>query len=431
MRFTLSTLTFFLYFTFAHAQNLYLKNVNIVDPEKARILKDREILILNGRIASFNPKKHQTRQLTVIDGQGKYVIPGLFDMHAHIGAYNKSFLKDFVRYGVTNVRVMAGSEALLSWGDSIDSQLLTGPALQVVSPLYDGAPPLWGKAHTGPTLSNKSPVSELVTKHQQMGYQEIKVYNRLQEEVYLEILRIASDKGIKVTGHIPYTLSEDHFGDPRHRSIEHFDGLIQYASTHSPNLEPLKEESIRSELYMQYDSLQFAPYAARLKRNKVWLTPTLSLYANINSKSIRQELEQLRSQKSVEGLLGWWGSLPPELKDAFKLKYDVHKQLIKHHFLDYADYILVGTDSPNPYNLPGLAVHHELEHLAEAGYTNAAVLKMATYNAARYANLDQEYGTIEAGKYANLILLDGNPLQDIRNTKKIHQVILKGIPQLK
>ena len=414
----------------AHAQNLHLKNVNIVDVENGTILKHREILVTDGRIASFKPKKRQTRQHTVIDGGGKYVIPGLFEMHAHLGAQNKTFLEQFLKYGITNVRVMAGNEGLLAWRDSINKQLLTGPDLQVVSPLYDGNPPLWGEAHAGPVLTDAQQVSELVAKHQQLGYQEIKVYNRLPESVYLEILKVAADKGMQVTGHIPYTLKESHFGDARHSSIEHLDGLIQYATTAQPDFEPLKEEGIRNELYLQYDSLQLAPYAAKLKSNKVWLTPTLSLYANINNQQVKQELEQLRSQELVQGLMGWWESLPARVQENFKLKSDVHRQIIQQHFLDYADHILVGTDSPNPYNFPGLAVHHELVYLAEAGFTHAAVLKMATYNAARYANLTQDYGIIAPGKFANLVLLDGNPLQDIRNTKKIHQVILKGKPQL-
>ncbi|GAB3202661.1 hypothetical protein ABID22_002744 [Pontibacter aydingkolensis] len=424
------TLTLFFCCLFAHAQNLYVKNVNIVDVKEGTISKHRNILITNGRIASFNPKKRQTRHHAVIDGKDRYVIPGLFEMHAHIGPQNKYFLQDFVKFGITNVRVMAGSEGVLAWRDSIDNLLLTGPSLQVVSPVYDGNPPLWGEAHAGPILTDKHQVRELIAKHKQMGYQEIKVYNRLPEDIYLEILKVASEKGIKVTGHLPYTLSKENFGDPRHNSHEHLDGVIQYATEISPDFESLKEERTRNELYLNYDSLRLAPYAAKLKNNKVWLTPTLSLYANINNKKVKQELKQLRSQQSVQGLLGWWESLPASLQDNFKLKSDVHRQFVQHHFLDYADYILIGTDSPNPYNLPGLAVHHEMEYLADAGFTNAAVLKMATYNAARYANLTQDYGSIEAGKYANLVILEDNPLQDIRNTKKIHQVILKGKPQL-
>ena len=430
MKKSLVTFSLSLFCIFSHAQNLLLKNINIVDVEKGEIVKSKGILITNGRITSLSPKKRQTRNHAVVDGEGKYVIPGLFDMHAHIGPQNKHFLKSFLKYGVTNVRVMAGQEGLLVWRDSINDQLMDGPALQIASPVYDGDPPLWGKSHGGPILTDKSQVSELVGKHQQMGYQEIKVYNCLSEAVYLEILKIASDKGIKVTGHIPYTLSQENFGDPRHSSIEHLDGFIQYATALSPTFESLKEESTRNELYLKYDSLLFAPYAAKLQNNKVWITPTMGLYANINNSQIKEEIGKLRTQEDIKGLLGWWESLPPKVQENFKLKYEVHRQLMQHHFLDYADHILVGTDSPNPYNLPGLAVHHELQHLVEAGFTNAAVLKMATYNAARYADIAQEYGTVEVGKIANLVILDGNPLQDIRNTKRIHQVILKGKPQL-
>ncbi|MCJ8164592.1 amidohydrolase family protein [Pontibacter sp. E15-1] len=263
-------------------------------------------------------------------------------------------------------------------------------------------------------------------EHQQKGYDEIKVYNRLPAEVYLEILRAADAAGLRVSGHIPYTLTSKDFGDPRHKSIEHLDGFIQFATSQSPDMEQRKEESIRMALYPHYEKAKLAPYAYRIKQNKVWLCPTLSLYGNFNNTEVREELNEVKHLAPANGLTGWWSSLPEQVDKSFKVKFDFNRQVLQDHFLDYADYILAGTDSPNPFNLPGLALHHELQYLTEAGFSNAAVLKMATYNAANYLGVLDMHGTVAVGKYANLLLLGGNPLVDIQNTKKIHQVLIKG-----
>ncbi|MBD1399026.1 amidohydrolase family protein [Pontibacter sp. JH31] len=405
---------------------MHLTNVKIVDVVSGRLYPQNEILITDGKITSLKPKKRQTKNHEVIDGGGRYVIPGLFEMHAHIGPSNRNYLDTFLKYGITNVRVMAGNEGLLAWRDSINKELMVGPDLFVASPLYDGNPPLWGDNHSGPVLENKSDVERLVREHQQKGYDEIKVYNRLAPDVYLEILRVADAAGMRVSGHIPYTLPSENFGDPRHRSIEHLDGLIQFALSTTPHLEHGKEEGQRLSLYPHYEKSNLAPLAHRLKQNKVWLCPTLSLYGNFNNALVREQLDKVKHLEPASGLLGWWSSLPKQVGLNFKVKYDFNKQVLQDHFMDHADYILAGTDSPNPYNLPGLALHQELHYLADAGFSDATVLKIATYNAARYLGVLDEYGTVSVGKHANLLLLDENPLLDIRNTTKIHQVILRG-----
>ncbi|RIJ42536.1 amidohydrolase family protein [Pontibacter oryzae] len=408
------------------AQNLHLKNVNIIDVESGKLLPQKEIVVTDGKIASFKSKKRKVKNYQVIDGQGRYVIPGLFEMHAHIGIPNRNYLDTFLKYGITGVRVMAGSEGVLAWRDSISMDLMSGPNLFIASPLYDGNPPLWADNHSGPVLENISQVERLVKAHQQKGYNEIKVYNRLPAEVYLEILRAADAAGMRVSGHIPYTLTSNDFGDPRHTSIEHLDGFIQFATSQSPAMEQGKEESARMSLYPYYDKAKLAPYSNRIKQNKVWLCPTLSLYGNFNSAEVHEELNEVKHLAPTNGLMGWWLSLPEQVGESFKVKFDFNRQVLQDHFLDYADHILAGTDSPNPYNLPGLALHHELQHLTEAGFSNAAVLKIATYNAANYLGVLDMHGTVAIGKYANLLLLDGNPLVDIQNTKKIHQVLVKG-----
>lgn len=412
--------------THAYAQNLYLKNIRIVDVVSGKLLPQKELLITKGKIMSLQPKKRQVRGHQVLDGGGRYVIPGLFDMHAHLGAGNRNFLKSFLQYGVTGVRVMAGDDRLLALRDSIRQDLVRGPGLYVASPLYDGKLPLWGDSHTGPTLEHVSEVEALVRLHQQKGYDEVKVYNRLSPEVYLEILRVADAAGLRVSGHIPYTLPAHHFGDTRHRSVEHLDGFVQYATLLPPVLEHGREEVGRRSFYTQYDSAKLAPFADRLKQNKVWLCPTLSLYANFSNERVRQDLDQVKLQEPAKSLLGWWSSLPAQVGENFALTYGFNRRLLQEHFLDYGDYLLAGTDSPNPYNLPGLALHHELEYLTEAGFSPAAVLKMATYNAANYLGVLQEQGTVAIGKDANLLLLNENPLLDIRSTQKIHLVLLKG-----
>ncbi|WP_214161590.1 amidohydrolase family protein [Litoribacter ruber] len=410
------------------AQSLYVKNVNILDVHDGTMQPNMHLLMTDGEITSISAKPlEKGSDYQIIDGSGKYAIPGLFEMHAHFG--QPGWVPMYLSYGVTGIRIMSGNDQLLAMRDSLEATNLPQPDLYIASPLIDGNPPLWGEQHTEPAIDTNTPVNPILQSYVDKGYKELKVYNRLPENKYLEILEFAQQNGLRVSGHLPYTLTEENFADPRHRSIEHMDGFVQLdPSSRSKDWTLIgEEEKNRTALYHTFQLKEIENYVQKIKDNQVWLCPTLALYANMGSEQIKSEIKESRYGKELAGLMNWWkaaeGNAP-----TFAVKDSLHQEILKKYFLDYPDRILAGTDSPNPYNPPGLGLHFELYHLSQVGFTNAQVLKIATLNAAEYLGIASQLGSIEEGKVANVVLLNSNPLEDIQYTRDIHAVIVKGTP---
>ncbi|MCH7411317.1 amidohydrolase family protein [Belliella sp. DSM 111904] len=420
---------FFLSFTLPlclNGQTYFIQNINVINVESGKINTNYDVIIGNGKIKKIGPElpKNEFPIDNIIDGTDKFLIPGLFDMHAHLGP--NSWLKMYLHYGVTGVRIMAGSDYLLNLKDSLSFVIQPNPSLYISSSLIDGTPPLWGDQHTGPIIENDTEINPLLDNFVNKGYKELKIYNRIPPEKYLQILDYAQKNNLRVSGHIPYNLPQQNFPDPRHHSIEHLDGFVQFAKQNAFKWNSLGEEEIqRTSLYKDLTIEDFEEVSNRIKSNGIWICPTLSLYGNLGNERIKVQVTQNKFKEELIGIFGFWRTLE-RLKEEFLLKYTIHSNILTAYFLDYSDRILAGTDSPNPYNPPGQALHFELIHLSKAGFSNAQILKIATLNAAYYLNLESELGTIEEGKIADMVLLNQNPLEDIQATQNIYQVFKNG-----
>jgi hypothetical protein len=421
--FTILILNNFLGFSFS--QNLKIENISIIDVIEGKEIPGQDIWINNGRITYLNQHFDSTGfETNIIDGFGKFLIPGFFDMHAHFGP--DAWLKMYLQFGITGIRVMAGNDRLLSMRDSIQLSQHSHPDLYIASPLLDGNPPLWGEQHTGPLIGQDTDIQSILNEFQIKGYDEIKVYNRLPIEQYIEILERADQMGLKVSGHLPYQLPESYLADPRHQSIEHMDGLVQFATDRNMDWSIIgQEEEMRKVLYKEVSLDDFGPVSQKIKKNNVWLTPTLSLYGNMGDSNIRKQIAANPYKDELTGLFGFWRSLE-RLNEEFALKYQIHQKVLNKYFLDYHEHILPGTDSPNPFNPPGQSLHFELVHLSRTGFSKAQILQIATYNAAKYLGIEEDKGSIEIGKIADLLILNQNPLENIEVTTDIHMVLKDG-----
>ncbi|MFD2200906.1 amidohydrolase family protein [Shivajiella indica] len=413
-----------------NGQTYMIKSVNVIEVESGKIKPNQEILIENGRIKMIGVGLI-VDDLTIdsfFDGTNKFLIPGLFDMHAHLGP--ESWLKMYLHYGITGVRIMAGNDKLLELRDSLSLVMQPNPSLYISSCLIDGNPPLWGDQQIGPVVESNTDINPILDDLLKKGYKELKVYNRLPSDQYEKILQYAEKNNLRVSGHIPYNLGNNSFPDPRHHSVEHMDGFVQYAKQNSFLWDSIGVEELqRTSLYNDLVIEDFEEISNRIKSNGIWICPTLSLYGNIGNDLIRELIAQNEFKEELAGIFGFWRTLE-RLKGEFNLKYTVHSSILSAYFKDFSERILAGTDSPNPYNPPGQALHFELIHLAEAGFSNAQILKIATLNAASYLNLESELGSIEEGKIADMVLLNQNPLEKIQATQDIYQVFKNGKPVL-
>lgn len=415
-----------------------LKGFQIITLEDENVEQGKILVIKNDLILDILPEgrfyeKYNLPDSLIVDGKGKFLMPSLNEMHAHFQPDNpahKTYLSHFLGYGITNVRVMAGSEKLLSWKDSIQQGLLLGPDLKVAGPLIDGDKPLWGEGHTGPVVSDVSKVDSIVSSHKAAGYDLIKLYERLPKDVYMEFLIAAENHKIMVAGHIPFSLVEEinlkEIFNSNSPGFEHFSnfGALVTKKNKTVTKQPGDMAYYKKEMAEDPDPAKIKEVVSEIAKNNVWLCPTSVLWRN-NIDSLRQQavIEGEPFQRIDSGLKNWWlstRSQPSSGKEA-ALSGLFLKEMAKQNTK-----ILAGTDFPMPFLVPGYSLHQEIHSLVDMGYSNLEALKSATVYPAEYWDESEMRGNVRTGSLANLIVLNENPLEDIRNTLTIDQIIFKG-----
>ena len=373
-----------------------IKNVSVIPMNSDTILLHHNVLVENGRIkqiARVLDNIDTSSTPYTIDGTGKYLIPGLNDMHVHLNDENNLLL--FVANGVTTVRNMAGYPFHLVLREKINKQKILGPTLYTASPILEGVDNVW---RFSIILRTKNDAREAVKKYKKDGYDFIKVYHTLPEDLYREILRVGDSIHIPVVGHIPFQVELKQTLALAQYSLEHVD-----VSPMSPNI------SLVSKLEM-------------IGRSKKWMCPTLVVYRNMqkhpNDPTIKTDYEQYVDKETRKF---WKQRLHYYSLDNYRLQKIMAKLIFKN-----GGRFLTGTDCLNTYVLAGFSIHEELQELVSAGLPEFEVLKAATVNAAEFLKRQNDIGTVEPGKIADLVLLNGNPLKDISNTRKIDGVMIKG-----
>jgi imidazolonepropionase-like amidohydrolase len=385
---------------------LAFTHVNIIDMTGAKPRLDMTLIIVGNRIARIGKarKVRVPRDAEVVNAAGRYLIPGLWDMHVHLGdeAFDKNFhLRLFIANGVTGIRLMDGDPAYHSWRREADSGTLLAPRMVIASQIIGSG-----------DLSNISAAQarEEVRKAKQAGADFIKVHDKLSRESYFALVDEAKRLGLPVEGHTPVSISAEEVSQAGQKSIEHLTGLAPAES----------------------DDTIAARWFALFRKNQTWQCPTLIMrhnYAGLDDSSFADD-PRLKYVKPA-----WvevWLRMTKDAKmcpagEAAKRKETIRKEDALVGAMQRAGVgILAGTDSTNPYVLPGFSLHDELTLLVKAGLTPMQALRTATYNPAKFLGLLGSLGTVERGKFADLVLLDANPLENISNTKMIAAIIVNG-----
>lgn len=413
-----------------HNITLAITNAMLITMNDEEVLENYTILISDNKIKRILPASQWKNNNTIktIDATGKFVIPALTDMHVHHVPNNENILPMFLSYGVTTLRYMAGSENLLNFRDSIYQYQLNLPDIFIASQLIDGDPPVWGEQHNGPILTDVNNVENVIDSQIAMGYDFIKVYSSLSSEVFLEIVKIANKKGIRVTGHLPVSLeNEDLF--PESFEIQHLSGYARYSSINESFLNnptfSFNDLTLDKEASKSYSKVLMKEAALLSESSRIWNCPTLILFYNKSNNELCESLKKFKDIEKLGGLINWWESSGCGADDkTVDLVEFQHKMVAELH--QRGNLLLAGTDFPNPWIIPGLSLHQELERFVESGLSNYEALKTATVNPAEWLGLEGEKGKILPDMKADLIILNQNPLVNISNTQNIHSVIFKG-----
>ncbi|HEX9128782.1 MAG TPA: amidohydrolase family protein [Gemmatimonadaceae bacterium] len=423
----------------AQTPPLFVTHVAVVDVIAGSLQTDMTVEIRGRTIAAMTAggPVRIPRRATVIDGRGKYLIPGLWDMHVHTTwppGLERISLPLMVANGVLGARDMhSGAMSLIvSLKRSVANGSQIGPRLFVAGPAVDGPSSYLPGSRVVHTADE---ARDAVRQLKAGGVDFIKVYSSLPKELYFAVASEAKKEGISFVGHVPYPVTAAEASDAGQRSMEHLTEVDVGTSSEEAKLKAEEVEAMDQKrgstpdadrLTATYDSAKAAALFARFRRNDTWQVPTLVvLYQPGRLARGGHPTDDSLAAYIPKALRDYWHSLPPEFAAKMGALYRVHADLTGQ--INRAGVsILAGTDCPNPYVYPGFSLHDELGLLVRAGLTPAEALRTATINPARFLGLTDSLGVVTTGKVADLVLLDGNPLRDIANTKRIRDVIQGG-----
>jgi imidazolonepropionase-like amidohydrolase len=402
----------------ATAAEIAFVNVNLVPMTGDQVIANTTVLISNGRISAIGPDARiaKPRQTRIINAAGKYLIPGLAEMHAHVPgpqesqSYRDDVLLLYAAHGVTLARGMLGAPLHLQLRAALLDHQVLGPRLITSGPSLNG---------------NSAPDVEQARRM----VREQKLHPGLKREVFMAIAATAREVGIDFAGHVSADVGVDLALAQGQATIDHLDGYLirllppEIRSSENPN---------NVGLVNRVD-LALLPEVARATRAAgTWMVPTQTLYINLTGTLSAEELDARPEMRYV----------PARLREQYRnsrrnvvnqgLTHELaEKQLSARRALIRAMHeggvgMLLGSDAPQIFNVPGFSVHRELQAMVEAGLSTYAALRMATAAPAAFFDASGQYGTIVVGAQADLVLLGANPLADIGNTQKIDGVMVRG-----
>lgn len=426
---------------------LVILHVTVIDVSGAEAEPDQTVVIKGERITALGNAGEVSipKGASIVDATGKFLIPGLWDMHVHTlqEGRPKLFFPLFIANGITGVRDMGSSpselESVTMLREQIDGGKLLGPRMVAAGPLVDGPSPMFPELSIA--ASNETEARQAVEDLQNAGADFIKVYSLLPRVAYFALADEAKRRNIPFAGHVPESVSALEASDAGQRSIEHLSGVRVACSTSEAELrQELIEARAKSDASLLYRVLRYV-YAksketyseekaeslfSRFVANDTWQVPTLVVarfLAQIDTdpkqgpgQALRSS-EGLKNDRRLELTKDEFESVSTSTQNAFDLVIAMMRVGVR---------FMAGTDAPNPLVVPGRSLHDELELLVQAGFTPLEALQCATRNPAEYLGRLATLGTVEKGKMADLVLLDANPLENISNTRKIRAVIVNG-----
>jgi hypothetical protein len=387
-----------------------ITHVNVIDVINGRVMRDAIVTMNVTTITSVMRSGRPSANARVVDGGGGFLIPGLWDMHSHMEASGASWLPLYVANGVTGIRDMGSDlETILALREGTKSGRLLGPRIFAAGPILDDAPEDWPFRLRVKTAEDGTDAVRMLKRR---GVDLIKVHNNTPREAYFAIAAEARRQHLPLVGHVPVTVSVQEAIDAGQNDIEHFS---------------------ESRLWIQcsggttYQPDACRPLFTRLADRGVWQTPTITALSEIlrigtPASSISPE-DMAYATTSVRKL---WAenqgqAATPAIVQLLKERAKT-SAIVASDMARAGIGILTGCDTM----IAGFCVHDELEAMVRGGMTPLAALQAATLNPARYFGISKTAGSVAVGRRADLVLLDGNPLSDISNVRRIRAVVTAG-----
>ena len=443
------------------SDSLAFTHVTVIDATGAPAQPDMTVVVNKDRITALG-KSGEVEILQgaqSVDATGKFLIPGLWDMHVHAVREGtlEQFFPLFIANGITGVRDM-GSPMPLNQIHEVRKQIaegrMLGPRIVAAGPMVDGPDPLMADMSVG--VATESEARATVKSLKERGADFIKVWSFVPRDAYFALADEAKKQGIPFAGHVPEFVTVAEASDAGQINLEHPFGILQACSNREEELHNIRKQTLTNpdislpsrirtlvwppaqELLESYSEQKAAKLFRRFAENGTWLVPTLFMwqaFVHIDDKGFLNDPrhrfmpQSWRDAWSRENSLFLMGQTDAEwvlfiknqemlLQKHVEITGDMHQAGVR---------FMPGSDASD-WNLvfPGWSVHDEIEMFVKAGFTPMEALQTATRNPAEFLGKLDDLGTVEEGKLADLVLLDANPLDDIRNTQKIAGVVVAG-----
>ncbi|GII86263.1 amidohydrolase [Sphaerisporangium siamense] len=414
---------------------LALTGVTVVDTTGGPSLPGTTVVVADGRIAAVDARPPLPPGTRVVDAPGAHVIPGLWDMHVHV--FDETRLPLFLANGVTGIRHMGMAPVHTEWRDRLTRGELLAPRTVVAGRIIDGPNPMRPNSIAAGT---EREAREAVRMSVDDGADFLKVYSLLPRDAYFALADEAARLGVTFAGHVPFGVTATEAASAGQRSIEHLEGIFLDTSARAAELrgevaaidgtDMAAIFRIFSEVLpaaaASADPARAAALFDTFARNETWHVPTLSAlqamaFAGGDDFPLESYLPYVEPglRDAWSSHRAWGGD--PERRARNRDQFD--RQLGVTAGLHEAGVdLLAGTDT----FVPGFSLHDELELLVHAGLTPLAALRAATWNPARFLGVTDAFGSVEVGKAADLLVLDGDPLREIGSTRKIRALVHGG-----
>jgi imidazolonepropionase-like amidohydrolase len=389
-------------------------NVNVVPMDRDRVLAGQTVVVQDGRITAVGPAATTSVPAGAIrvDGQRKYLMPGLAEMHGHIpppsqpAQYIEDVLFLYVANGVTTVRGMQGAPGQLALRDRVNKGELVGPTLYLAGPSFNGN-----------TVKTPDQAAQLVREQKSQGWDLLKVQGGLSVATYDAMARTAKEVGIPFAGHVPADVGLVHAIEMGQQTFDHIDGFVEYLEGAG---RPVDEGKLRE-------------IVRRVRDAGAWIVPTMAVWetlqGTLDEKTVTgyPELKYMPVQQVQQWTKAFQTRVAgPQYNQAAARQIIDNRMRILRALHEGGVRILLGTDAPQQFSVPGFSVHREMTRMIAAGMTPYDVVKAGSQNVGAYFKDKDAFGTIEVGKRADLILVEGNPLQDVANIARRAGVMARG-----
>jgi imidazolonepropionase-like amidohydrolase len=409
------------------AKPTLLSNVRVVQLPEGRVTGPRDVLVSEGRISAIG--EHGTMRVgdaTFVDGRGGYVMPGLAEGHAHVpGPKQKQYAEDvlllYLAHGVTTIRGMLGDPWHLELREQLSRGAVLGPRLYTAGPSING--------HSAPTPER---ATQMVREQAAARYDFLKLHPGLKVDVFDAIVRAARDAGITFQGHVSQDVGVSRALDARQRAIDHLDGYVEALA--KPDCQATPGIGVFGLGLVQcVDAARIAGLVERTREAGTWMVPTQVL---VEQWALPPTAEALRARPALRympaAVVEQWMKRHEEFL-ATHAAMPVHAQRFvairraligKLHAAGVP--ILLGSDAPQVFNVPGDSALEELRLYVDIGLTPAEALSTGTVNVARFFGAEDRSGRVREGFEADLLLLEANPLEDVRALRKLAGVMVRG-----